>query len=145
MDYFNFTNNINKLITKNGSKKDFASAVGVSYDTVRRWGLGADASFERAGRYLIHIFIGKLMSAENNETILKKLETLHELACGEFMDVLVHIGISDDDLNSLKNCAGAILIIDKQTGAAESKLYNNHEEIKSFIATLRRLNAKQLH
>lgn len=52
MDYFNFINNINKLITKNGSKKDFALSIGVNYDTVRRWGLG---EFLPGGAELIKI------------------------------------------------------------------------------------------
>lgn len=52
MDYFIFTNNINKLIAKNGSKKDFAQSLGVTYDTVRRWGLG---EFLPGGAELIKI------------------------------------------------------------------------------------------
>jgi hypothetical protein len=106
-------------------------------------GLGADASFERAGRYLIHIFVGKIMTPENNETILKILDERNKLAVGEFIDILAHI--SDNDLNNLKDCAGATLIIDKQDGSAESKLFVKNEEIKSFITSLKRVNAKQLH
>ncbi|HDL01134.1 MAG TPA: hypothetical protein ENH23_02765, partial [candidate division Zixibacteria bacterium] len=93
-------------------------------------GLGSDASFQLGNR-LVHILVGNLMSAENNEAILEVIDKKHELAAGEFMHILTQL--SDYDLGQFKSSAGAALVIDNQSGKAESTILKNAEDIKAFV------------
>ena len=93
-------------------------------------GLGSDASFQLGNR-LVHILVGNLMSAENNEAILEVIDKKHELAAGEFMHILTQL--SDYDLGQFKSSAGAALVIDNQSGKAESTILKNAEDIKAVV------------
>ena len=105
-------------------------------------GLGSDASFQHGNR-LVHIFVGNLMSAKNNETILEAVDKKHELAAGEFMHILTQL--SDYDLGQFKSSAGIALVTEKQSGKAESTFFKNREDIKAFVMKLRSQGAKKLH
>jgi tetratricopeptide (TPR) repeat protein len=105
-------------------------------------GLGSDASFQLGDR-LVHIFVEDLMSAENNEAIIEAVDKKHELASGEFIDILIHL--SDYDLDQFKSSAGSALVIEKQSGKAKSTFFKNKEDIKVFVMNLRSQGAQQLH
>jgi len=105
-------------------------------------GLGSDASFQLGNR-LVHIFVGNVMSAKNNEAILAALDKKHELAAGEFMHILTQL--SDYDLGQFKSSAGVALVMENQSGKAESTFFKNREDIKAFVINLRTQGAKQLH
>lgn len=105
-------------------------------------GLGSDASFQ-VGNRLVHILVGNLISEENSASIIKVLNEKHELSAGEFMHVLTQL--SDSDISQFKSSAGAALVIENQSGKAESTLFKNAEDIKSYAMNLRSQGAKQLH
>jgi len=107
-------------------------------------GLGSDASFQM-NNSLVHIFVGNLLSAENNKAIIEAVDKKHELAAGEFADILVHLSLSDSDLGQFKSSTGAALIIENQSGKAVSTFFKNEKDIKTFVANLRSQGAKQLH
>lgn len=108
-------------------------------------GIGSDACFQFNEHRLMHIFVGNLMSPENNGKILAALEKKHELAVGEFMHVLTQLMSDDSDIN-LKASAGAALVIENDSGKAKSCLFKNNEEIKAAMIKTRSLpNVKQLY
>ena len=105
-------------------------------------GLGADASFQ-IGNRLVHIFVENLLSSENSEAIIAVVAKKYELAVGEFMDILFHL--SDYDIDQFKSSAGVALVMEKQSGKAESTFFKNKEDIKAFVMNLRSQGAQQLH
>lgn len=105
-------------------------------------GLGSDASFQ-LGKRLVHIFLGNLMSAKNNDAILEAVGKKHDLAAGEFIHILTQL--SDYDLGQFKSSAGVALLTENQNGKAESTFFKSGEDIKAFIVNLRSQGAQQLH
>lgn len=105
-------------------------------------GLGSDTSFQLGNR-LVHIFVGNLMTAENNEAIIEAVDKKHELAVGEFMHILTQL--SNYDLGQFKSSAGVSLVVENQSGKAESTFFKNKEDIKAFVMNLRSQGAQQLH
>ncbi len=82
-------------------------------------GIGSDASF-RLDNELVHVFIGTLMSAHNNDVIIDTINKKHELASGEFMHILTQLMMNDDEICSLESAVGAVLFINEQSGEAKS-------------------------
>ncbi len=105
-------------------------------------GHGSDASFQLGNR-LVHIFLGNLMSAKNNEAILEAVDKNHKLAAREFTHILTQL--SDYDLDQFKSSAGAALVMENKNWKANSKFFRNREDIKAFVMNLRSQGAKQLH
>ena len=105
-------------------------------------GHGSDAAFQLTANRRVYIFVGDIMSAKNNDTILEIVNKKHELAAGEFMHILTQL--SDYDLDRFKSLAGAALDIDTQSGKAISHLFNEREDIKVFVSNLRSQGATQL-
>lgn len=105
-------------------------------------GIGSDASF-RKGHLLVHLFVGNLLSEDNNGKILDAVSKMHELAAGEFMHVLTKL--SDSDLGRLKSSAGAALNIDQESGKATSTFLQSDKDIKEYVTSLRSQGALQLN
>lgn len=91
---------------------------------------------------LIHLFVGNILSEQNNKTILEKIDSKHELAAGEFIHILTKL--NDNDLDLLKSPAGAALRINQDTGKATSFFYQSDNDIKEYVIDLRFQGAVQI-